>query len=412
MKKRIFMFICVILSIIFIVFYKTSKRNNDTDVLKGNLTIIAEGENYNYLLNLSEKFKKNNPKVNITIKEMKENYFEKGFEDSLKKPNNNADIVIMPSRYVNYFGSKYPLSFSEVNEFISSYRDSIRKERIDQVTVGDKIMAFPFYDEPVVLYYNKSLLDSNNLKIEDIRTWNHILSFKNSINNNILAYTGEDYFEFYNILMNQLKVDKSKKDNHVNEIKAMEVLKEIFKDNRASILNEDEATKLLINGDIPFIIGNNKTLKDIYKNVPSNKKVELGVSNIPSFEPGGNRDVLSSGYNFAIMKECKNKKLTEAFIEFALLEKYSTLEATNSYNIFLSYNKYQDESIYNTSYSFISERKPLRILDNINRNGTYLKININDLENKDKINEDISIIINSKNSVEKDIKDLLKKYNK
>ncbi|WP_115640680.1 ABC transporter substrate-binding protein [Clostridium putrefaciens] len=412
MKKRIFMFICVILSIIFIVFYKTSKRNNDTDVLKGNLTIIAEGENYNYLLNLSEKFKKNNPKVNITIKEMKENYFEKGFEDSLKKPNNNADIVIMPSRYVNYFGSKYPLSFSEVNEFISSYRDSIRKERIDQVTVGDKIMAFPFYDEPVVLYYNKSLLDSNNLKIEDIRTWNHILSFKNNINNNILAYTGEDYFEFYNILMNQLKVDKSKKDNHVNEIKAMEVLKEIFKDNRASILNEDEATKLLINGDIPFIIGNNKTLKDIYKNVPSNKKVELGVSNIPSFEPGGNRDVLSSGYNFAIMKECKNKKLTEAFIEFALLEKYSTLEATNSYNIFLSYNKYQDESIYNTSYSFISERKPLRILDNINRNGTYLKININDLENKDKINEDISIIINSKNSVEKDIKDLLKKYNK
>lgn len=406
------MFICVILSIIFIVFYKTSKRNNDTDVLKGNLTIIAEGENYNYLLNLSEKFKKNNPKVNITIKEMKENYFEKGFEDSLKKPNNNADIVIMPSRYVNYFGSKYPLSFSEVNEFISSYRDSIRKERIDQVTVGDKIMAFPFYDEPVVLYYNKSLLDSNNLKIEDIRTWNHILSFKNSINNNILAYTGEDYFEFYNILMNQLKVDKSKKDNHVNEIKAMEVLKEIFKDNRASILNEDEATKLLINGDIPFIIGNNKTLKDIYKNVPSNKKVELGVSNIPSFEPGGNRDVLSSGYNFAIMKECKNKKLTEAFIEFALLEKYSTLEATNSYNIFLSYNKYQDESIYNTSYSFISETKPLRILDNINRNGTYLKININDLENKDKINEDISIIINSKNSVEKDIKDLLKKYNK
>ncbi|SUY46636.1 ABC-type sugar transport system, periplasmic component [Clostridium putrefaciens] len=406
------MFICVILSIIFIVFYKTSKRNNDTDVLKGNLTIIAEGENYNYLLNLSEKFKKNNPKVNITIKEMKENYFEKGFEDSLKKPNNNADIVIMPSRYVNYFGSKYPLSFSEVNEFISSYRDSIRKERIDQVTVGDKIMAFPFYDEPVVLYYNKSLLDSNNLKIEDIRTWNHILSFKNNINNNILAYTGEDYFEFYNILMNQLKVDKSKKDNHVNEIKAMEVLKEIFKDNRASILNEDEATKLLINGDIPFIIGNNKTLKDIYKNVPSNKKVELGVSNIPSFEPGGNRDVLSSGYNFAIMKECKNKKLTEAFIEFALLEKYSTLEATNSYNIFLSYNKYQDESIYNTSYSFISERKPLRILDNINRNGTYLKININDLENKDKINEDISIIINSKNSVEKDIKDLLKKYNK
>lgn len=412
MKKRIFMFICVILSIIFIVFYKTSKRNNDTDVLKGNLTIIAEGENYNYVLNLSEKFKKNNPKVNITIKEMKENYFEKGFEDSLKKPNNNADIVIMPSRYVNYFGSKYPLSFSEVNEFISSYRDSIRKERIDQVTVGDKIMAFPFYDEPVVLYYNKSILDSNNLKIEDIRTWNHILSFKNSINNNILAYTGEDYFEFYNILMNQLKVDKSKKDNHVNEIKAMEVLKEIFKYNRASILNEDEATKLLINGDIPFIIGNNKTLKDIYKNVPSNKKVELGVSNIPSFEPGGNRDVLSSGYNFAIMKECKNKKLTEAFIEFALLEKYSTLEATNSYNIFLSYNKYQDESIYNTSYSFISERKPLRILDNINRNGTYLKININDLENKDKINEDISIIINSKNSVEKDIKDLLKKYNK
>ncbi|MBB6631032.1 ABC transporter substrate-binding protein [Clostridium algidicarnis] len=412
MKKKIFMFICIILSIIFIVFYKTSKRNSDTGVLKGNLTIIAEGENYNYLLNLCEKFKKNNPKVNITIKEMEEDYFKKGFEDSLKKPNNNADIVIMPSRYVNYFGSKYPLSFSEVNEFISSYRDSIRKERIDQVTIGDKIMAFPFYDEPVVLYYNKLLLDSNNLKIEDISTWNHILSLKNSMNNNILAYTGEDYFEFYNILINQLKVDKSKKDNHVNEIKAMEVLKEIFKDNRASILNEDEATKLLINGDIPFIIGNNKTLNEIYINVPSNKKVELGVSKIPSFEPGGNRDVLSSGYNFAIMKESKNKKLAETFIEFTLLEKYSILEATNSYNIFLNYNKYQDESIYNTSYSFINERKPLRILDNINRNGTYLKININDLENKDKINEDITKIINSENSVEKDMEDLMGRYNK
>jgi len=280
------------------------------------------------------------------------------------------------------------------------------------VTIGDKIMAFPFYDEPVVLYYNKLLLDSNNLKIEDISTWNHILSLKNSMNNNILAYTGEDYFEFYNILINQLKVDKSKKDNHVNEIKAMEVLKEIFKDNRASILNEDEATKLLINGDIPFIIGNNKTLNEIYINVPSNKKVELGVSKIPSFEPGGNRDVLSSGYNFAIMKESKNKKLAETFIEFTLLEKYSILEATNSYNIFLSYNKYQDESIYNTSYSFINERKPLRILDNINRNGTYLKININDLENKDKINEDITKIINSENSVEKDMEDLMGKYNK
>ncbi|MBU3228581.1 ABC transporter substrate-binding protein [Clostridium algidicarnis] len=412
MKKKIFVFICIILSIIFIVFYKTSKRNSDTGVLKGNLTIIAEGENYNYLLNLSEKFKKNNPKSNIIIKEMEEDYFEKGFEDSLKKSNNNADIVIMPSRYVNYFGSKYPLSFSEVNEFISSYRDSIRKERIDQVTIGDKIMAFPFYDEPAVLYYNKSLLDSNNLKIEDISTWNHILSLKNSMNNNILAYTGEDYFEFYNILINQLKVDKSKKDNHLNEIKAMEVLKEIFKDNRSSILNEDEATKLLINGDIPFIIGNNKTLNEIYKNVPSNKKVELGVSKIPSFESGGNRDVLSSGYNFAIMKESKNKKLAETFIEFILLEKYSILEATNSYNIFLSYNKYQDESIYNTSYSFINERKPLRILDNINRNGTYLKININDLENKDEINEDITKIINSENSVEKDMEDLMGKYNK
>ncbi len=405
------MFICVILSIIFIVFYKISKNNSDMGILKGNLTILAEGENYNYLLNLSEKFKKDNPKVNITIKEIKESYFKKGFEDSLKTPNNDADIVIMPSRYVNYFGSKYPLSFSEVNEFISSYKDSIRKERIDQVTVGDKIMAFPFYDQPVVLYYNKSLLDINNLNIEDIRTWNHLMSLKDSMNNNnnILAYTGEDYFEFYNILINQLKVDKSKKDNYVSEIKAMEVLKEIFRGDKASILNEDEATKLLINGDIPFIVGNNKTLKYIYKNVPSNKKVSLGVSKIPGFEPGGNRDVLSSGYNFAIMKESKNKKLAETFIEFTLLEKYSVLEAANFYNIFLSYNKYQDDSIYNTNYSFINERKPLRILDNINRNGTYLKINISDLENKDKVNEDIIKIINSENNVEKDMKDLMGK---
>lgn len=411
MKKRIFMFICVILSIIFIVFYKISKNNSDMGILKGNLTILAEGENYNYLLNLSEKFKTDNPKVNITIKEIKESYFKKGFEDSLKTPNNDADIVIMPSRYVNYFGSKYPLSFSEVNEFISSYKDSIRKERIDQVTVGDKIMAFPFYDQPVVLYYNKSLLDINNLNIEDIRTWNHLISLKDSMinNNNILAYTGEDYFEFYNILINQLKVDKSKKDNYVSEIKAMEVLKEIFRGDKASILNEDEATKLLINGDIPFIVGNNKTLKYIYKNVPSNKKVSLGVSKIPGFEPGGNRDVLSSGYNFAIMKESKNKKLAETFIEFTLLEKYSVLEAANFYNIFLSYNKYQDDSIYNTNYSFINERKPLRILDNINRNGTYLKINISDLENKDKVNEDIIKIINSENNVEKDMKDLMGK---
>lgn len=408
MKKRIFMFICVILSIIFIVFYKISKNNSDMGILKGNLTILAEGENYNYLLNLSEKFKTDNPKVNITIKEIKESYFKKGFEDSLKTPNNDADIVIMPSRYVNYFGSKYPLSFSEVNEFISSYKDSIRKERIDQVTVGDKIMAFPFYDQPVVLYYNKSLLDINNLNIEDIRTWNHLISLKDSMNN-ILAYTGEDYFEFYNILINQLKVDKSKKDNYVSEIKAMEVLKEIFRGDKASILNEDEATKLLINGDIPFIVGNNKTLKYIYKNVPSNKKVSLGVSKIPGFEPGGNRDVLSSGYNFAIMKESKNKKLAETFIEFTLLEKYSVLEAANFYNIFLSYNKYQDDSIYNTNYSFINERKPLRILDNINRNGTYLKINISDLENKDKVNEDIIKIINSENNVEKDMKDLMGK---
>lgn len=408
MKKRIFMFICVILSIIFIVFYKISKNNSDMGILKGNLTILAEGENYNYLLNLSEKFKTDNPKVNITIKEIKESYFKKGFEDSLKTPNNDADIVIMPSRYVNYFGSKYPLSFSEVNEFISSYKDSIRKERIDQVTVGDKIMAFPFYDQPVVLYYNKSLLDINNLNIEDIRTWNHLISLKDSMNN-ILAYTGEDYFEFYNILINQLKVDKSKKDNCVSEIKAMEVLKEIFRGDKASILNEDEATKLLINGDIPFIVGNNKTLKYIYKNVPSNKKVSLGVSKIPGFEPGGNRDVLSSGYNFAIMKESKNKKLAETFIEFTLLEKYSVLEAANFYNIFLSYNKYQDDSIYNTNYSFINERKPLRILDNINRNGTYLKINISDLENKDKVNEDIIKIINSENNVEKDMKDLMGK---
>ena len=407
------MFICVILSIIFIVFYKISKNNSDMGILKGNLTILAEGENYNYLLNLSEKFKTDNPKVNITIKEIKESYFKKGFEDSLKTPNNDADIVIMPSRYVNYFGSKYPLSFSEVNEFISSYKDSIRKERIDQVTVGDKIMAFPFYDQPVVLYYNKSLLDINNLNIEDIRTWNHLISLKDSMinnnNNNILAYTGEDYFEFYNILINQLKVDKSKKDNYVSEIKAMEVLKEIFRGDKASILNEDEATKLLINGDIPFIVGNNKTLKYIYKNVPSNKKVSLGVSKIPGFEPGGNRDVLSSGYNFAIMKESKNKKLAETFIEFTLLEKYSILEAANFYNIFLSYNKYQDDSIYNTNYSFINERKPLRILDNINRNGTYLKINISDLENKDKVNEDIIKIINSENNVEKDMKDLMGK---
>lgn len=411
MKKRIFMFICVILSIIFIVFYKISKNNSDMGILKGNLTILAEGENYNYLLNLSEKFKTDNPKVNITIKEIKESYFKKGFEDSLKIPNNDADIVIMPSRYVNYFGSKYPLSFSEVNEFISSYKDSIRKERIDQVTVGDKIMAFPFYDQPVVLYYNKSLLDINNLNIEDIRTWNHLISLKDSMinNNNILAYTGEDYFEFYNILINQLKVDKSKKDNYVSEVKAMEVLKEIFRGDKASILNEDEATKLLINGDIPFIVGNNKTLKYIYKNVPSNKKVSLGVSKIPGFEPGGNRDVLSSGYNFAIMKESKNKKLAETFIEFTLLEKYSVLEAANFYNIFLSYNKYQDDSIYNTNYSFINERKPLRILDNINRNGTYLKINISDLENKDKVNEDIIKIINSENNVEKDMKDLMGK---
>lgn len=410
MKKRIFMFICVILSIIFIVFYKISKNNSDMGILKGNLTILAEGENYNYLLNLSEKFKTDNPKVNITIKEIKESYFKKGFEDSLKTPNNDADIVIMPSRYVNYFGSKYPLSFSEVNEFISSYKDSIRKERIDQVTVGDKIMAFPFYDQPVVLYYNKSLLDINNLNIEDIRTWNHLIDLKDSMNNNnILAYTGEDYFEFYNILINQLKVDKSKKDNYVSEIKAMEVLKEIFRGDKASILNEDEATKLLINGDIPFIVGNNKTLKYIYKNVPSNKKVSLGVSKIPGFEPGGNRDVLSSGYNFAIIKESKNKKLAETFIEFTLLEKYSVLEAANFYNIFLSYNKYQDDSIYNTNYSFINERKPLRILDNINRNGTYLKINISDLENKDKVNEDIIKIINSENNVEKDMKDLMGK---
>ena len=414
MKKKFFVWVSLILSVIFITSC-SKKWNNKKDILEGDLNLLAHDVDYKYLSVMAEKFREFHPKVNINIQEIEKNYFKKDFEDFLKNPDSSTDMVVMPSEYVTYFGSKYPLSFSEVNEFISSYKDLMSKGRVEDITLGDKIMAFPFDNEAVIIYYNKSLLDAAGINIEDIRTWDNIITLDEKINkstnNKLIAYTGRDYFDFYNMMLKQLKVDLDKLPDK-NATKAMALLKHLFSQNIVDIIEEEKATELLIKGDIPFLIGSNKTLNNIYKKMPSTEKINLGISKIPSFEPGGNRDIIGSGDNFVILEQSKNKSLAKEFIQFAVIEKNNVFQGLNEYYILPSYNKYVDDVAYNTNYSFIYEEKPLRILDYTQRNGTYFKIKPNYLELREEINEEISKIIYSEGNLEKEMENFTNKLPK
>lgn len=409
-----------ILILIFCALFIVSCNNIDKekDNLKGKIHITAYENNYEYLKVMAHRFQEIHPKVQIDVTEIQKDRVYEESDKILGGKGENIDMMVMTSEMVTSYAYKYPLSLYEVNEFMSSYKDEIPKERLEQVSINNKIMAVPWNNEVAVVYYNRELLKKYNIEQEDIRTWDDLINIsgvrlENNEVDTPIIYAGEDLYSFYALFLKQLNFSPDKGKDFLlkdESMKSMAMIKRLFSTNIVNILSEDKALEKLISKESAFIIGSNKLLKDINKD-SSNLPNKIGIMQLPAFEPGGNRDAIFSGNNLVILEKSEEKDLCKEFIKFILWNKENALYGLENYMILPLYSGIKNDGVFDKSYEILQGQKPLRLFDYIQKNSYITKNKFKCISIRNYMNENFSKIINSNNGLEQDMKALSTELN-
>lgn len=368
MKKIIgvFLSLCLMFSV---VSCESIKKENKSS-LKGNLKVVTYGIYEQYLRDAGELFKVKNPEVNITIDTIDYRSIDNNMENIFKsKP---YDIVTLPYYRVQYYGKKYKGSIKALNKTFGEYSKDFNAERVSSIFVDGEEVAIPLDALPVAMMYrNKDLVDLGINK-EDIITWNDLLNIGMKLKEKgkrLFSISMHERSSIYGLLINELGIDYLNKNEEPTlasekSIKALELIKQLV-DNELvyEINNEEDGVKLFKDGKTTFML-TIPTLVNYFKDVEENKKNEYRLMKLPSFEPGGNNCVITSGNNLMIVDN-ENSELSEKFISFATMDKDCLLNGINKYTMMPSYKPIYSSTVFDKKLETFNQEPVYGVFEEI-----------------------------------------------
>lgn len=344
MSKNTKKFLLFILISMLTLTVSCSKNNNvakQEDTLKGQIKIATEEKYTEQLKIAADKFKKIHPMVNIEIKV--DNNIKDKIIDKSNDQGNAIDIVNIEDQNVQYFIDKSSEFALDVTDTVNSYKDKLSKNKLDNLTVKNKIYGIPWTTSPKVILYRSDIFLKEKINVDDIKTWYDYAAVGKQISKDtgkkFLVNVQDENNNFNIVLANQLGTSYFNRDgkldfNSKEWLKVIETTKLLYSQELMyDVSSKNEFISLAKEGSVISTIADPSYINELMKSMPEDKG-KWSVMKLPAFEAGGNRDSSVGGANLIINKNSSNASAAKGFVEFITTDEVTQMDLLNNHGNF------------------------------------------------------------------------------
>lgn len=385
--KRFITLIILIISIITISGCsnkKPVKVKTTVSKLSGNVQIWGSSEKQEEINAFITEFNKSYPNVKVS-------YITANDDALLKEAvseSSNTDLMLINDCYIKNVSNQNQGYYRDISKDFSDFKDNFSKSKLANVSYSDKILAFPYSSMPVVVIYRSDCLSSAGIDPDDIETWFDFEAAGKKMystsgqKTRILAVPLNENNNLMDIMLSQLNISYFDESGNI-DLKGEQTNKAISTLNYLNVNNSvyavdsnKDALEALNNGSAAAIYGTPETIMNLQKNYPGLKN-KLKIMKLPSFEPGGNHDVVFSGYSVMIKDPLSQNQAAFEFAKFISTDEKAQAAVSKTKGYFPANSSCYSNSVYNEINTFYSSEKVWKLLLNVNNSVPSIAYNQN-----------------------------------
>jgi lactose/L-arabinose transport system substrate-binding protein len=367
---------------------------SEKQALKGSIEIWTAGVSGSLIDFHLKKFKENNEQVTVKNTFIDEDKLNDKILESLISAKPLPDIYLFSGKAAEEIKA-YKSHFSDLGTESEVLQDKYINSNFTPIVTESNIIGIPWTVQPVVMFYRTDLFDKYGIKVEDIRTWeDYILAgtavqvktkgkvkmlpininsqekFADLIHNEFIGTNSDLNLQPDSIMDNEVKaldvVNRMKEANILYDVKDLEQV--------VSAVEKNEVLSVISSSDF---IG---TMKEKLK-AQSGK---WSISDIPSFETGGNTAVIEQSSYIALDKEAIDNKIVMEFLQSIVndkeLEKFLIVEK----GIFPGGSHLYNEAFMDEKDVYFNNVKVWRFLAEIIKDAPYYSVEVKGVQEENK----------------------------
>ncbi|MDD3223467.1 MAG: ABC transporter substrate-binding protein [Clostridium sp.] len=325
--------------------------------LKGKVNIWASSRDINILNTEVSLFKKEYPNVTVNITPVN----TASVKDNLSKISGNANLP----DFITLQDIDVPIAYKDLKNKITTVdnlpikNDSYIKYQENNNTFGNKTYAVPWYVDPLFMIYRQDILNSLNVKAEDIKTWDKYIDIgSNGVKSAGKSMLSVDYFNdgsLYAAGINELGINYFDGNNQLELEDSIKPANLVLNSFNGKILGNDSTSAGRVadfsSGKTVSMLCDLPTIYSIEHQYP-NLSGKISVQKLPAFEPGGNRDAVNFGENIMCFKKAASNEAAGVFIKFITSSSDSVKMEFKNYGYITS-----NTSMYNSNPYFYGNDK-------------------------------------------------------
>lgn len=418
MKKQRYIYITIVCVFLISIFsYKIISNSNTPKPIKGVINIWCSKEYESSMRFVAQSFKNVYPRTTINVKLID------GEDLNIKdKLQNESHIFMIQDKDTPYYLKKYNGNLINVTSIINNHKNLFKKETLNNISFNEKIYTVPIESNPYVMVYRKDIFSKYKINIKDINTWDDYINQCEKLKKDskasysFLIGNSIDYYEMFLNQLNKVLIDS--KDNifisSTESIKAINLIGELRERGILRDSKENFSLSSIKSGKSAAFIANYKELKLLEEKAPE-LKGKFEISEMPSFEAGGNKSISINGNNLIALDNNKYNNLIITFFEFLLDNEKLQIDLFNQYSIFPSNLNIQRSTALLSPVEYFGANRTWQFLTNAQKQSFYNSYSTNYPYIRDKFEKHIYDIMKEKKNlkedtldVEKELKEMLK----
>lgn len=368
--------------LLFILFSSGCKYNNMEDINKTTKTEVKTEEklvlwttdsNYEGINNAVKRYTEKHSDVKIDISSIPEKDIYNKAVSSMNSGVDIPDILLIERQYVSTLAKRFPDTFSDLSGDFGEFKDRFVKSQLSSMTLNNKIVALPWDTKPFLMFYRKDIFEKNEIKIEDIKTWNEYIEAGKKIFNNsegkvsLLSLDLQKSDEFLRLTLNQLGEgyffrEDRKKIQTDNYVKALSLIKNL---NSAGIVSnftdKDKLIEDINSGSLASVL-ETPEFTSILMDKCRDLSGKWQLMALPAFEAGGRTAAHVNGTAFMVTTINNNTNTAFNFLKFIITDKDSIASSIVKDNIYPPIEEFYGEKWINDELNYFSGAKMWRLI--------------------------------------------------
>lgn len=350
----------------------SGKENGE---LSGTVTIWSWDVALAHLQEEAEKFNETYPDVEFVFEEMGVDQVYSKMTTSLQSGIGFPDIVTLEGEQMAKFGEKFPDKFVDFTEHVN--KSDFLPIKIAEVTVNDKIVAYPWDAGPCGLFYRADLFEQAGIKAEDIVTWDDYIeagkTLKEKLGVSMLSLATSRKDAVYRLMMMELggfyfDENGNTSVNSPESIRAMETVQKLY---AAGITASDTSWDdfiSAISGSKVATVPEAVWMVGSIKDAAPDQEGKWAVMELPRFDKETQTYGASNGGSvLAVPATSKSKEAAIEFAKFAMTDKEGHEQGFTNYGLYPSYIPALDSEVFQNGDDFFGGQKIYEIFNRIGK---------------------------------------------